>query len=82
MHARDNVRQAQELTFVIGHVNTRCIFESSQLEGSYVGDLLYRHTHTQFSEGDCLCWLTWASGVDSGARWWVGAGVVEIRVGM
>ena len=32
---------SRDLTYVIGHANTHYNFESSQLEGSYVGDLLY-----------------------------------------
>ena len=40
MHTCDNVRQTQELTNVIGHVNTTHIFESLQIEGLYVGALL------------------------------------------
>lgn len=38
-HARDSIRQTRELTYRTGHVNTLCIFESSKLEGWYVGDL-------------------------------------------
>ena len=40
MHARDNVRQTPELPYVTGHGNARSHFESSQLEGAYVGGLL------------------------------------------
>ena len=41
MRARDNVHQTHELTYMIGHVNAVRIFESSHLESSYVGDLMY-----------------------------------------
>ena len=36
----DKARQTRELTYVIGHETHVYIFESSQLIGLYVGDLL------------------------------------------
>ena len=41
MYARDNVFQTHELTSVIGNVSVCSYLENSQLEGSYVWDLLY-----------------------------------------
>ena len=40
MQAHDSVRQTRELTYMIGHVTHVHIFESLQLEGSYVGYFL------------------------------------------
>ena len=40
MHARDSARQALELTSVVDQMNARLHFESWQLEGLYVGELL------------------------------------------
>ena len=48
MHTHENVHLTCELTYVTGHANTcpnMCIFESSQLEYSYVQDLLYIYTY-------------------------------------
>ena len=41
MHTHDNVHQTRELTYALDMWMYIRIFESLQLEGSYVGDLLY-----------------------------------------
>ena len=57
MHTHDNVHQTHELTCVIGHANAVSHNWNSQLEGLYVGDLLYtgrQHCCTDKNEG-CSC---------------------------
>ena len=49
-HAHDSVHQPRELTYTTGRVNTLCVFQSSKLEGWYVGDLTVFYLNFIYSD--------------------------------